>query len=268
MILQNLLNQQLSQQLSWHLKQQRIVLVETSHPGNVGGAARAIKTMGLQQLHLVRPRFADVLQHADALAFASSATDVLERAQVHETLDTALGDCQLTIALTSRNREFGPPVCDLHEAVAEVRKYLQQHPHAQIAWVLGSERYGLSNAQVQQCQRLCTIPTNPDYSSLNLAQAVQLVAYECRRQFLESTVVVDNALSERANQAELTQLMTHLEQALIAVDFLNPQQPKKLMPRLQNLFARADLTQEEIHILRGVCRAMIDTANKSVTGDQ
>lgn len=252
------------------LQQQRIVLVETSHPGNVGGAARALKTMGLQYLHLVKPRFANVLEHPEAIAFASSATDVLAQAQVHETLDTAIGDCQLTVALTSRNREFGPPVCDLHEAVSEVHDYLQQHPHAQIAWVLGSERYGLSNMQVQQCQRLCTIPTNPDYPSLNLAQAVQLIAYECRRQTFGTTLLTQQITAEpilaRANQVEVAQLLTHLEQALTAVNFLNPQQPKKLMPRLQNLFARTALTPEEIHILRGICRAMIDTANQQHPG--
>lgn len=251
------------------LQQHRIVLVETSHPGNVGGAARALKTMGLQQLHLVKPRFAEVLQHAEALAFASSATDILEQARIHEALDTAIGDCQWTVALTSRNREFGPPVSDLQDAVAEVHAYLKQHPQARVAWVFGSERYGLSNAQVQQCQRRCTIPTNPDYSSLNLAQAVQLVAYECRRYMSlpEETVaaagVVEMDALPRATQNELDQLLMHLQQAMIAVAFLDPQQPKKLMPRLQQLFARADLRQKEVHILRGLCRAMIEAAHQS-----
>ncbi len=245
------------------LAQQRIVVVETSHPGNVGGAARAMKTMGLQHLHLVKPRFADVLVQDEAIAFASGASDILQQAQLHETLDSAIGDCQLTVALTSRSREYGPPVADLHDAVAEVHAYLQQHPQAQVAWVLGSERYGLSNAQVQQCQRRCTIATNPEYPSLNLAQAVQLIAYECRRQMFDAPSAVTADAQPRATQNEIEQLLTHLEQAMIAVEFLNPQQPKKLLPRLQQMFARADLRQEEIHILRGLCRAMIETADKN-----
>ncbi|TAK89423.1 MAG: RNA methyltransferase [Burkholderiaceae bacterium] len=250
------------------LNRQRIVLVETSHPGNVGGAARALKTMGLQHLHLVAPRFADVLEREEAIAFASGALDVLQQAKTHATLDSAIGDCQLTIALTSRAREYGPPVCDLHEAVQEAREYLQQHPQATVAWVLGSERYGLSNAQVQQCQRRCTIATNLEYPSLNLAQAVQLIAYECRRQMSDAPIALTVDAQPRATQSEIEQLRTHLEQAMIAVEFLNPQQPKKLLPRLQQLFARADLRQEEIHILRGLCRAMIETADKSVKGEK
>lgn len=240
---------------STRLKQHRIVLVETSHPGNVGAVARAMKTMGMWDLRLVNPRFADVLTQPDAQAFASGATDVLAQARVVSDLASAVGDCQWTIAMTSRDREYGPPVLPLR-TVAE--QCVLEPSGTQVAWVFGSERYGLSNEQVQACQRRCTIDTNPEYASLNLAQAVQLVAYECRQALFGQTERLSPAIDVvRATQTELAQLLDHLEQAMIAVQFLDPQQPKKLLPRLQRLLARADLEQEEIHILRGLCRAMI-----------
>ena len=160
----------------------RFVLVDTSHPGNVGAAARAIKTMGFSQLALVDPRFPEVLSHEEAIAFASGANDVLASAKITSTLDEALEGCNFCVALSARLREFSPPV----HAPRALAQLVQKNESLRVALVFGSERYGLSNEQVEKCQALVSIPTDPTYGSLNLAQAVQILAYECRLAGLES----------------------------------------------------------------------------------
>jgi tRNA/rRNA methyltransferase len=232
----------------------RFVLVETSHPGNVGAAARAIKTMGFDELVLVRPRFADVASQDEAVAFASGALDVLQNARVVDTLEEALDGVQFAAALSARLREYSPPVLS-------PREFGQQSAARQdvkFALVFGSERYGLSNESVLQCQALVNIPANPAYSSLNLAQAVQLLAYECRvaRQSDAATETTSKTNigfeGVPASAAQVEGMLLHLEQALVQLGYLDPGNPKKLMPRLRRLFSRAGLETEEVNILRGI----------------
>lgn len=240
----------------------RFVLVETSHPGNIGAAARAMKTMGFSELVLVRPRFADALRQDDAIAFASGALDVLENAKVVDTLAQALDGVQYAAALSSRLREYSPPVVSPREFAAVVA------PRAdlQAALVFGSERYGLSNDSVMQCQALVNIPANPVYSSLNLAQAVQLLAYECR--VASDSGPADPSDSRIGFQGELASaeqvegMYVHLERALVELGFLDAANPKKLMPRLRRLFSRTGLETEEVNILRGIAGHVIAACKK------
>lgn len=233
----------------------RFVLVETSHPGNVGAAARAIKTMGFGKLVLVRPRFENVLAHEEAIAFASGAQDVLEKTEIVDSVDTALENCQFAAAITARLREFSPPILTPRQFAESVL------PDAQIncALVFGSERYGLSNETIEQCHALIHIPSNPEYSSLNLAQAVQVLAYECRTALLsqDSFTIKDEHIGFQGIPASVEQIngmFGHLEAALTDIGFLNPDNPKKLMPRLRRLFSRSRLETEEVNILRGIAR--------------
>nr|WP_232356781.1 RNA methyltransferase [Burkholderia multivorans] len=236
----------------------RFVLVEPSHPGNVGAAARALKTMGFARLVLVAPRVPHVQSDPEAIAMASGADDVLASAHVVPTLGEALSGVQWSIALTARTREYGPPRLAPRAAAAHARTQVES---GDIALVFGNERTGLANEHVEQCSALAHIPANPAYSSLNLAQAVQVLAYELRVAFLEQA-------SEPAQQPaadtgalaqsdEIERMYLHLENALIALDFLDPRNPKKLMPRLRRLFARTGLEREEVNILRGIAKHIL-----------
>lgn len=241
----------------------RFVLVETSHPGNIGACARAIKTMGFHQLYIVRPRFADALQQEEALAFASGALDVLAAAKVVDRIEDAISDCNFTAALSARLREFSPPVLSPRELGADLQARLQKEPAPQIALIFGNERYGLPNEVVQQANVLINIPANPDYSSLNLAQAVQVLAYECRLALSAGQQTPPNASplpgfsGESATHAQVEGMYQHLEQALIALQFLNADNPRKLMPRIKRLFGRTQLEVEEVNILRGIARQIL-----------
>nr|WP_254212948.1 RNA methyltransferase [Burkholderia multivorans] len=236
----------------------RFVLVEPSHPGNVGAAARALKTMGFSRLVLVAPRVPHVQSDPEAVAMASGADDVLASAHVVSTLGEALSGVHWSIALTARTREYGPPRLAPRTAAAHACTQVES---GDIALVFGNERTGLANEHVEQCSALAHIPANPAYSSLNLAQAVQVLAYELRVAFLEQT-------SEPAQQPaadtgtlaqseEIERMYLHLENALIALDFLDPRNPKKLMPRLRRLFARTGLEREEVNILRGIAKHIL-----------
>ncbi|MBC3862287.1 RNA methyltransferase [Undibacterium jejuense] len=236
----------------------RFVLVETSHPGNIGAAARAIKTMGFGQLILVNPRFGDALTHPDAIAFASGALDVLEKAKIVTSIEDALSGCKFVAAVSARLREFSPPIFT-PRAVAERISPAQE---GEVALVFGSERYGLPNQIVMNCQGLINIPANPDYSSLNLAQAIQLLAYECRLATETETRSNVGFHGQAASIEEVEGMYEHLEQALVAIDFLDPKSPKKLMPRLKRLFSRAQLEVEEVNILRGISKKILDFRKK------
>lgn len=233
----------------------RFVLVETSRPGNIGSAARAMKTMGFSQLVLVNPRVAQPLQDAEAIALASGANDVLENARIVATLDEALAGCNFSVAMSARPREFSPPVFE-PRALATT---LSSGADLQAALVFGNERFGLSNEQVEKCNALVSVPANPDYSSLNLAQAVQILAYECRMASLgdERVPSAIGFKGDLASSEQVEGMFTHLEQALIEIEFLDPDSPKKLMPRLRRLFARTALETEEVNILRGMATQMI-----------
>lgn len=241
-------------------KRLRFVLVGTSHPGNIGAAARAMKTMGFSELVLVNPRFDDALQHVEAVAFASGAQDVLEQARIVGSIEEALADCSFAAAVSARLREFSPPVVTPRELAAQLAG--DDGLHA--ALLFGSERYGLPNDAVAKCNVLINIPANPDYSSLNLAQAVQILAYECRQAGCGDALPASDIgfQGKLASVAQIDGMYAHLEQALVAIDFLNPANPKKLMPRLKRLFSRTGLETEEVNILRGVAHQILQMRQK------
>ena len=233
----------------------RFVLVETYHPGNIGAVARAMKTMGFSDLVLVNPHQNDVIHHEEALAFASNANDVLQKARIVPSLEEALAGCDFAAALSARPRLFSPPVLTPREVAGR----LIGQPECQAAFVLGSERYGLPNEAIEKCHVLVNIPSNPDYPSLNLAQAVQLLAYECRQAAVGDRLP-ETDVGFRGKPASVEQIdgmIDHFVEAMIAIDYLDPNNPKTLMPRLRRMFARNGLEMEEINILRGVAKQIL-----------
>ncbi len=245
-------------------KRLRFILVETSRPGNIGAAARAMKTMGFTDLVLVNPRNPDAVRHEEAVAFASGAQDVLDGARIVASIDEALAGCNFAAAVSARLREYSPPVTT-PRALAE---QLVGDASLQAALLFGNERFGLPNEAVEKCNFLINIPANPDYSSLNLAQAVQVLAYEGRMAATGGRLA-DSGVGfkgEAAGVEQIEGMYAHLEQALVAIDFLNPDSPKKLMPRLKRLFARTGLETEEVNILRGMARQMLALAKARRAG--
>jgi len=229
----------------------RFILVEPSHYGNVGATARAMRVMGFTDLVLVRPRHRDVLINEETIALASGAADVLARARVVDDLPQALDGCDTVCATAMTPRDFGPPAAAPRDCLpALARQGLSP------AFVFGSERYGMSNTDVYRAHWCLSIPTDPAYGSLNLAQAVQLIAYEWRQALgsfpVESRTVVPDLADARAVDA----LLQHWREALVHIGFLDERAPKKLLPRLQQLVNRAHVRTEEVHILRGMARAM------------
>ncbi len=233
------------------LERVRVVLCETSHPGNIGAAARAMKTMGLSHLVLVKPKH---FPHADAEAFASGALDVLREAVVCDSLDEALAGTVLVVAATSRHRDLTHEVVDCREAC---KRLVQDASHGEVALVFGPERTGLTVRDVNKCQLITAIPANPDYASLNLAQAVQVFAYELRMS-AGGTAPRQPRSSEAATHDEVEGFYRQLEEVFLASGFLDPQQPKRLMQRMRRLFARSRPEKEEVNILRGFLRAIQD----------
>lgn len=233
----------------------RFVLVEPSHAGNVGAAARAIKVMGFAQLVLVRPRRERLALEPEAVARASGAADVLQRVQVVATLAEALQGATLACATAMTPRDFGPPTRQPRAALPEAAAAGHR-----LAFVFGPERTGLANDDVYRCHVCLSIPTHAAYGSLNLAQAVQLIAYDWR-QALGGFAVRPRTKAERfADGAAVQGLLEHWRETLVRIGFLDPQAPRKLMPRLNQLVNRARLTEEEVHILRGIARAAAEAA--------
>jgi tRNA/rRNA methyltransferase len=228
----------------------RFVLVHSSHAGNVGAAARAMKVMGFAELVLVLPRDAGVLQHPDALAMASGATDVLAAARVVDTLAEALQGSTWACATAMTPRDFGPPTFAPRDHFAGLAA--SRH---RVALVFGPERTGLANDDVYRCHACLSIPTPAGYGSLNLAQAVQLIAYDWRQALGGYAVAARTADALLADGSAVQGLLEHWQQVLVDIGYLDPAAPKKLMPRLQRLLNRAQLTAEEVHILRGIARA-------------
>lgn len=228
----------------------RFVLVGTTHPGNIGAAARAMKTMGLTNLHLVSPK---IYPSAEATARASGADDVLANATVHDNLDAALAGCQQVYGMSARLRHLPVPVVNPREAVFQIQ---QQNDDAQIAIIFGREHSGLTNEELDRCQHLVNIPANAEYSSLNLAAAVQVLAYELKMTF-DPSIEVGRVGEEREaiNADDLEHLYSHFEQSLTTIGFLDPKQPKNLIRRLRRLFNRAELDRNELQILHGILRA-------------
>lgn len=236
----------------------RFILIETSHAGNVGAAARAMKVMGFDDLVLVKPRWADVLTRQETLERASGATDVLAKARAVETLDEALENVTHLCATVMTPRDFGPPTTTPREHLAPLAA-----AGGCVGFLFGSERYGMRNEDVYRCHAALRIPVAPDYGSLNLGAAIQVIAYEWRMAlggFGPGPSAPPAAVP--ADAKALAGMLRHWEQSLVALGFLDPAAPKKLMPRLNQLFNRAQPTPEEIHILRGVAKAMADAAGK------
>jgi tRNA/rRNA methyltransferase len=228
----------------------RFVLMHTSHAGNVGAAARAMKVMGFSDLVLVRPRFADVLSREETVAMASGAADILARARVVDTLTEALEGTTWACATAMTPRDFGPPTYAPRAHFAQ----LAGGPH-RLALVFGPERTGLVNDDVYRCHACLSIPAHPEYGSLNLAQAVQVLAYEWRQALGGFDVQPRTTEPLLADATAVQGLLDHWAEVLVQIEFLDPAAPRKLMPRLQQALNRTQLTQEEVHILRGIARA-------------
>ena len=234
----------------------RIVLVGTSHPGNIGAVARAMKNMGLESLHLAAPEAP--FPSPEAQARASGADDVLEGAVIHADLDRALADCGYALGLSARLRSLPWPVVEPREAAALA---LAKAAEAPVALVFGREKSGLTNEELARCQALVHIPANPEYSSLNLAMAAQIMAYEIRLA-ARADAPGDQVVSEHlpATLEDMEHFYGHLESAMVGAGFLNPENPRHLMRRLRRLFNRAHPDQNELNILRGILSALAPDA--------
>lgn len=244
-------------QVAARLSHIRIVLINTSHPGNIGSSARAMKVMGLTQLHLVNPKN---FPNAQATAMASGADDLLQKAFIHDSLESALEGCTLVLGTSARLRSLPMPQLNLRSAAISA---LGEHEGKEIAILFGQEQAGLTNDEIHRCHQLVHVDTNPDYGSLNLAQAVQVMAYELRM------AVIGDAGARLApsdwapvDAGQMEMFFTHLEQTLLEIKFLNPEQPKRLMARMRRLFNRARPDQNEINILRGILAATQWAAGK------
>jgi len=229
----------------------RFILVGTSHAGNVGATARAMKVMGFSDLVLVAPRFADVLARPEAIARASGATDILAGARIAASLGEALDGITYVCATAMTPRDFGPPNRAPRELFATLASGGQR-----VAFVFGSERFGLANEDVYACHACLTIPTDPAYGSLNLAQAVQLIAYDWCQAQGGFGAPARALVGRRADAVAVRGLVAHWQASLETLGFLDPATPRKLMARLQRLASRAGLSEEEVHILRGIARAI------------
>lgn len=249
----------------------RFILINTSHAGNVGACARAMKTMGFDDLVLVAPRWPNVLRREETIQRASGALDVLAKARIVATLDEALAGMTHLCATAMTPRDFGPPTLAPRaffksllqkELSAQSDKGLEVDlaSNAGIAFLFGSERFGMRNEDVYRCHVCLSIPSNPAFGSLNLASALQVIAYDWREALAAYPVQASTFAVRLADAAQVAGMLAHLEQALVAIGFLDPQAPKKLMPRLNQLFNRAAVTDEEIHILRGMAKAMLQRA--------
>jgi tRNA/rRNA methyltransferase len=267
----------------------RFILIEPSHNGNVGAAARAMKTMGFDELWLIAPRDPKVLNRDETIQRASGANDVLAATKIVATLDEALHGVNHLCATAMTARDFGPAT---HAPRAYFEMLLKNERSSQVAqgftadlinksdvsmaFLFGTERFGMRNEDVYRCHAALSIPTNPKYGSLNLASAVQLIAYDWRQALMDAggggfEERQTHAQPERqlADAAAVSGALAHWSEALVHLNFLDPDAPKKLMPRLNDIFNRAGLYHEEIHILRGIAKAMLQaTPAQSTTQDQ
>lgn len=238
----------------------RWVLIETSHPGNVGSAARALKTMGFQDLRLIKPKISGVANTPEAISLASGAVDILESSQESPALETAVQNCSLVLGLTSRDREFGPPALNWQDALPLIRAAVASNQG--VALLFGPERTGLDNQHLSLCTHRVWLDANPIYPSLNLAQAVMVCAFSLRQAFSQEigpTSLAEDGYEQvsYADPAAVAAMLEHWREGLEAIGYLDPANPKKLMPRLQALFARTRLHKEEIDLLRGIAKQML-----------
>ena len=243
----------------------RFVLVAPSHPGNIGSVARAMKTMGLSDLVVAVPREPRFMDHPQARALASGAVDLLAQARSAGTLREAVADCQMVVAVSANPREFGPLPRLPAEVAAGAIERLDAGIVERVALVFGTERTGLSIEEMGLCQQLVCIPADPTYSSLNLSQAAQIVAFSLRQEVMRSTRGAGDGDAPRrrrrygeahADHASVERLFEHLERMLVAIDYLDPAEPRRLLPRLRRLLARTTLEAAEVDLLRGICTQM------------
>ncbi len=253
----------------------RFILIQTSHAGNVGAAARAMKTMGFDDLVLVAPRWPNVLRREETIQRASGALDVLEKCRIVDTLDEALDGVDHLCATAMTPRDFGPPTRWPREHFAQLMAApvpstagadaAASRP-AGVAFLFGSERFGMRNEDVYRCHACLSIPSNPQFGSLNIGAALQVIAYEWRLALGGFGPHAQTPTGVLADAAQVAGMLTHLEHALVELGFLDPAAPKKLMPRLNQLFNRAAVTQEEIHILRGIAKAVMQQSTQLRAG--
>jgi tRNA/rRNA methyltransferase len=256
----------------------RFILIHTSHAGNVGATARAMKVMGFTDLVLVAPRWDNVLRREETIQRASGALDVLANARIVANLDEALDGLHHLCATAMTPRDFGPPTLEPRPHFAELTAEHLNDADFGVGFLFGSERFGMRNEDVYRCHTCLSIPTDPKFGSLNLAAAVQVLAYDWR-QALGGLATMQAAAdagggspapavpAPLADAQQLAGLLDHWQQSLTDIGFLDPEAPKKLMPRLNQLFNRAQVTQEEIHILRGIAKSMSQVAKAAGTKD-
>ncbi|XKM14201.1 tRNA (cytosine(32)/uridine(32)-2'-O)-methyltransferase TrmJ [Orbaceae bacterium ac157xtp] len=227
----------------------KIVLVETSHTGNMGSAARAMKTMGLTNLCLVNPV---IKPDSQAISLAAGASDIIKNAQIYPTVEQAVADCELVIGTSARSRSLQWPHLDSTESGKVIVSYALNHQ--QVALVFGRERVGLTNEELQKCDYHVSIPANPEYSSLNLAMSVQIFCYEIRMAMLaaESTIQAQKETTEYPKNDDLERFYQHLNTTLVKTGFINPNHQGQIMGRLRRLYARARVEKQELNILRGI----------------
>ena len=237
--------------------QVKIVLVNATHPGNIGAAARAMKTMGLEQLALVSPRH---FPSAECTARAAGADDILTRASVFSSLEDALADCELVFGTSARARSIAWPEVTPEAAAAQIIDRIDAG--SGVAVLFGRESSGLSNEQLEICHAMIRIPTNADFSSLNIAQAVQIICYEISKQHLarKATSTAPNDPESLTTVAQMEHLYEHFRQTLTDIGYLDPEKPRRLMRRIRRLFNRARLDSNEYNILRGILTAARNAA--------
>ena len=224
----------------------RVVLVGTSHPGNIGSTARAMKTMGLSTLYLAEPR---VEPDGHSIALAAGASDILKHLVKVDSLAEAIADCSLVIATSARSRTLDWPMLEPRQAGVKLATEALKSP---VAIVFGRENHGLSNEELQQCTYHVAIPANPEYSSLNLAQAVQIICYETRVAHLAQKDVAEEELTEYPLAADQERFFAHLETTLLSTGFIIKNHPGQVMMKLRRLFSRARIESQEMNILRGI----------------
>jgi len=232
-----------------------IVMIQTTHTGNIGAAARAMKVMGLSKLYLVNPKS---LPDEQSIAMSSNASDVLENAIIVDTLNEAIFDSQLVVGTSARHeRSLSWNIQDSRSCAEHIVRHIDSQKNAKVSILFGRESSGLTNEELALCQHLVHIPTNPDYSSLNIASAIQILSYECRLAAINQTqdpIEAPNLKDkdEWVNANELDSYYEHLESTLVDIDFIDPDKPKHLLPRLRRLYSRSGITRSEMNILRGI----------------
>ena len=241
--------------------QLKIILVETSHPGNIGASARAMKNMGVHELVLVNPQ---CYPHEDAFSRASGAEDILERAEIKHSLKEAIKDCNFVAAATARSRNINWPTLGPKDCASKI---IQENRKGYCAVVFGPEQSGLKNEDIDHCNALLNIPVDPNFTSLNLSMAVQIFCYELRMSFIENLSSSSESDLPLASLEEMENFYEHLEGLLVKNEFLDPSNPRHLMRRIRRLFVKAAPDQNEVNILRGMLSSFEQNEEKEMDNE-